>query len=753
MLRRLYYTLKPYLPWRLRMALRRLVSFRIRQASKPVWPIDESAARPPADWPGWPEGKKFAFVITHDVEGPRGLGRCRQLAVLEMAQGVRSSFNLIPEGSYDVPPELRAWLREHGFEVGVHDLQHDGKLYQSRRGFEKKAARINFYLRDWGAAGFRSGFMLRNLDWLHALNVRYDSSTFDTDPFEPQSDGAGTIFPYWIPVPEVPRGTIADTTRDHAGYIELPYTLPQDSTLFLVLREKSPEIWKRKLDWVARHGGMALINVHPDYIDFSGRGSNREYAASLYSEFLQFVSAHYAGQFWNPLPGALAEWFDQTRSKPAKTGALPLASDMISSERLPSEIAPVLQRKRAAVLLYSNYPSDPRPRRAAEAMIEAGMNVDLLCLLTANDSPRKEQIKGVNVFRTKMIRRRGGKVAYFLQYGRFFCSSLWFLTWRGLRHKYDVVHVHNMPDFLVFAALIPRLRGARIILDLHDPMPELMTSIYALEAIDWRVRLLRRLERWSIGFSQLALTPNIAFKTLFASRSCRAEKVQIVMNSPEERIFRLDATRVRERAPDDGEFRIMHHGLIAHRHGVDLLVEAVARVREVIPGVQLHIYGAATPFLETVLEVARRLEVSDRVHYHGSKSQLEIARAIQESDLGMVPNRHSSFTELNFPTRIFEYLALNCPVIAPATKGITDYFRPDQLLMFEPGNPDDLVAKILWAKAHPEALREIARQGANVYRQHLWKNEKIRFINAVASLHSGRAAGLAKPRPDPSLAG
>ena len=402
----------------------------------------------------------------------------------------------------------------------------------------------------------------------------------------------------------------------------------------------------------------------------------------------------------------------------------------------PPDTAPSPRRKRAAVLLYSDYPFDPRPRRAAEAMIETGMQVDLLCLRMSETAPRRECIKGVEVYRTRLIRQRGGKLVYFLQYGRFFCSALWFLTWRGLRHKYDVIHVHNMPDFLVFAALIPKLRGAQIILDLHDPMPELMTSIYGLKPTDWPVCLLRKLERWSIGFSHLALTPNIAFKALFASRSCAVDKVQIVMNSPEARIFDPSRTPARSRSLQDGEFRIMHHGTIAHRHGVDLLVEAIARVRETIPGVQLHLYGAPTPFLTRVFDVGSYFGVSDRIHYHGLKFQTEIACSIREADLGMVPNRQSSFTALNFPTRIFEYLALRCPVIAPRTRGIADYFSPDQLLMFEPGNVDDLVAKILWANAHPVELRSIANEGFEIYRQHLWKNEKDRFLNALASLEA-----------------
>ena len=157
--------------------------------------------RPPENWPGWPERKKFAVVLTHDVESKAGVRKCRSLMEMELDLGFRSSFNFIPEGSYRVPAELREELTTNGFEVGIHDLRHDGHLFTSRRKFKRHATTINGYAREWGASGFRSGFMLRNLDWLHDLDVQYDASTFDTDPFEPQPDGRHTIFPFWVPRP------------------------------------------------------------------------------------------------------------------------------------------------------------------------------------------------------------------------------------------------------------------------------------------------------------------------------------------------------------------------------------------------------------------------------------------------------------------------------------------------------------------------------------------------------------------------
>ena len=261
---RIYYGLKPFVPQAIRTAVRRKLALRLRDRIGDVWPIMPASERPPSNWQGWREGKKFAFVLTHDVESSAGLSNCRSLAQLEMELGFRSSFNFVPEGNYRVPAELRDELTARGFEIGIHDLRHDGHLFSSYRGFKRRAERINRYAREWGVAGFRSGFMLRNLDWLHDLDVQYDASTFDTDPFEPQPDGRHTIFPFWVPRPNDNCPIARQSTRNCAarGYLELPYTLPQDSTLFLLLSEKTTEIWRRKLDWIAEHGGMALINTH-----------------------------------------------------------------------------------------------------------------------------------------------------------------------------------------------------------------------------------------------------------------------------------------------------------------------------------------------------------------------------------------------------------------------------------------------------------------------------------------------------------
>ena len=299
-----YYTLKPFLPWSLRIQLRRWRAERQKLRFASTWPVSQAAGQPPEGWPGWPKAKQFAVVLTHDVECRQGLDRCGRLLDLERGLGFRSSFNFVPEGDYSTPKELRELLTANGFEVGVHDLRHDGRLYLTRSAFRSNAARIDHYLKEWSAVGFRSGFMYHNLEWLRQLNVLYDASTFDTDPFEPQPDGADTIFPFWVP------------RSDGGGYVELPYTLCQDFTLFVLLREKTTEIWRQKIEWIAQKGGMVLINTHPDYMSFNRENSNKpgEFPARWYSEILEFIKSRYEGRYWNALPREVAEFSSEHKN-------------------------------------------------------------------------------------------------------------------------------------------------------------------------------------------------------------------------------------------------------------------------------------------------------------------------------------------------------------------------------------------------------------------------------------------------------
>jgi hypothetical protein len=270
-----------------------------RKRYKDVWPIFPGSERTPADWRGWPEGKKFALILTHDVDTYRGQERCRLLMQMEKELGFRSLFNFVPE-RYPVSPELRSELVQNGFEVGVHGLNHDGKLFQSKEIFEQRSRKINRYLKHWNAVGFRAPAMHHNLEWMTALNIEYDLSTFDTDPFEPQSDGVKTIYPFW-----------AGGKHSDDSYIEMPYTLPQDFTLFVLMKERDISVWKKKAEWIAEAGGMILINTHPDYMNFGDKKVGvDEYPVSYYENFLRFIVDNYRGKYWHALPKEMARFWE-----------------------------------------------------------------------------------------------------------------------------------------------------------------------------------------------------------------------------------------------------------------------------------------------------------------------------------------------------------------------------------------------------------------------------------------------------------
>ncbi len=292
----IYYNIKPLIPRRLQIALRRRYVINKRCFCGEVWPINEEAGKLPEGFAGWPEQKQFALVLTHDVDTVHGQEKCHNLISLEEEAGFKSFFSFVPE-RYNVSPELRQYLVDKGFEVAVHGLHHDGKLFKNKDIFDEQALKINDYLKAWNAVGFRAPSMHCNLEWIHALNIEYDSSTFDTDPFEPYNTGIGTIFPFW-------------KSSQGKGYVEMPYTLPQDFTLFILMREKNIGIWKGKLDWIAEKGGMALLNTHPDYMNFGGNKPGlEEYPAKLYADFLNYVKEQYKDRYWHVLPRDMARFF------------------------------------------------------------------------------------------------------------------------------------------------------------------------------------------------------------------------------------------------------------------------------------------------------------------------------------------------------------------------------------------------------------------------------------------------------------
>ena len=397
-----------------------------------------------------------------------------------------------------------------------------------------------------------------------------------------------------------------------------------------------------------------------------------------------------------------------------------------------------LAGRRAGMVTFSGFPEDPRPRRALEALLDEGMSVDLICLAEAHPAglERRDQL---TIRRIPLEHTRGGFVQYAYNYLAFILISAFHLAVGLRRGRYDLVHIHNMPDVLVFSAIVPKLFGARVILDQHDPMPELMTTIFGFQESSLPVAVMKLFERMSLAFADAVVTVNIACQRIFSSRGCPTEKISVVMNTPDEKIFPV--TPATGANPDaERRFVVMYHGSIVERNGLDLAVEALALLGDLRPRIELRVYGKDNSFLRQVMARAEERGVADCLSFRGPKRVDDLPAEIRQCDLGVIPNQKNAFTDINTPTRIFEYLAMGKPVIAPRTQGITDYFDAGSLFFFEPGDAKDLAETLRRAILDPAARGQLAEHGQQIFARHTWSKEREVLMGLVERL-------LPAPRP------
>jgi glycosyltransferase involved in cell wall biosynthesis len=698
-LNRLYYSVKPFMPWRLRVAARRVRAKSRRVAYADVWPIDPKAGTTPPGWPGWPGGKRFALVFSHDVEGKKGFDRVERLMALEAKYRFRSSFNFVPRGEYCLTVDLREKMERAGFEVGVHGLEHDGKLYSSKAAFAERAGRIREYAREWNASGFRSPLMQHKLAWLHELGLEYDASTFDTDPFEPEPDGVGTIFPFWVPGP---NGT---------GYVELPYTLAQDFTMFVVLREKNIDIWKQKLDWVVKHGGMALLNTHPDYMSFGGASPARdEFPVSHYEELLRYARDKYEGMFWTGTPREVARFYCTN---------VPLSSRN--------------SRKKICMLTHSTYDNDNRVRRYAESLARRGDQVDVIALSGGCVPLGTEEINGVTVHRVQQRERNErSRWTYAWRMIRFFLVSSFFLTRRHRRVRYDLIHVHNVPDVLVFAAWYPKWTGAGLILDIHDILPELFASKFKAKKNDGYVGLLKIMEKASATFADHVIVSNDIWHETLISRAVSSAKCSVFLNHVDSAIFFR-----RPRTREDGKLLILFLGSFHWHQGLDIAINAFARLKDKVPNAEFHIYGGGGDRESDLIQLIEDYKLEGRVKFCGSLSLEKIADVISTADLGVVPKRANSFGNEAYSTKIMEFMSQGVPVVASRTKIDSLYFDDSMVRFFRSEDVQCMADAMLEVIQNAPLRESLVAAGYKYVECNGWDTRRGAYLDLVDGLSTG----------------
>jgi glycosyltransferase involved in cell wall biosynthesis len=691
-----YYFLKKIIPRSLQIYLRRLLISKTLFLQKDRWPIDQSCTRPPENWQGWPDGKQFALILTHDVENLRGLNKCRDLMKIEEELGFRSSFNFVA-GDYEVPIDFINEIKSRGFEAGLHGLHHNGNIFRSKTVFSAHAIKIREFMKKWDAVGFRSPSMYHNLEMVHDLNIEYDASTFDIDPFEPQPDAAGTIFPFWV------------TSKDgQKGYVELPYTLPQDFLLYILMRQKNIDIWKNKLDWIVKQGGMALFITHPDYMKFNnGKLNDDEFPAEYHREFLTHIKTKYRDQYWHTLPKNMARFW---------------SSNYKNKENIPRK------PRHICMLAYSFYESDNRIRRYAEALVQRGDIVDVIAL-RSEKAPKHGTFKNVDVYhiQRRMVNEKN-QIAYLIKLIAFLIRSAIFITRKHSKSPYDLIHVHSVPDFEVFAAAVPKLQGAKIILDIHDIVPEFYASKFSGGNRSFFFKVLVKIEQFSIKFSDHVIISNHIWYNILTKRSVDKSKCTTVMNYPDETIFYK-----RPRTRNDDKFIMIYPGTLGWHQGLDIAIKAFAKVKGQIPQAEFHIYGRGREF-NNLRKLTTELNVMDRVLFKDPMVLDRIANVMANADLGIIPKKDDPFGGEAFSTKTLEFMSLGIPIIVSGTKIDRHYFNDTVVKFFKSDDVDDLAESML-AMVNNHELRNTIRDNAlRFVDDYRWSKKKDEYFELVDSL-------------------
>lgn len=379
------------------------------------------------------------------------------------------------------------------------------------------------------------------------------------------------------------------------------------------------------------------------------------------------------------------------------------------------------------MVAYTNYLSDARPRREAEALTSRGDQVDFIAL-GEKDRPPLETVQGVRVFRMKQLRYRGGGgLSYGFSYLRFLVAATLKLVRLFRKERYDIVYVHTMPDLLVLVGLIPKLLGARIVLNIHDMMPELYMSKFGISENHALIRILAYQEQFSIRLADKVICVHDPHRDVLCRRGAPLNKITVLPNVPDPRVFRVENSAPRT----DGVFRIVYHGTIAKRLGLDLGVRAFAKVADSCPGARFEIFGDGDAGQELESQIVAS-GLGDRIHFSRRLFRVEsIAEMIQGASVGLIPNRRDVATDYMLPVKLLEYVHLGIPVIAPRLLAIQYYFREDQVAYYEPGDVDGLANCIqrLYESAGERA--ELARNSAEFAKRLHWDALKEELYKVI----------------------
>jgi glycosyltransferase involved in cell wall biosynthesis len=394
---------------------------------------------------------------------------------------------------------------------------------------------------------------------------------------------------------------------------------------------------------------------------------------------------------------------------------------------------------------YRRYQHDAYLRRYVDALLHSGAQVDVLCLQSRSETIINET-HGLRIFAIPATRSTGNLFAHFVGYSlAFVLFTLWLLVLHAREH-YQVIHVHNMPDFLIFTAFVPKMLGARLILDIRDPMPEFYQSRYELRPQSFSVRALQLQEKASAAMADAVITANTNFKENLKARGITEEKITVLPYIPDPRIFD------RHRFKKNGQaqtFTLIYPGTLAPRYGLDLVIRALPLLRQTLPQVRLSIIGPQISYSAQLTELAERLAVSASVTFTPLLPMEEIAQQIADADIGIYPALPDPHMNIATPMKVLEYATMGIPIIASRLKVLEDLFGDGAVLFFEPGEVEQFARCVLELFDNPDRRLQLIQTADKVLLQYNWEDQRHAYLHLLNCLSgSGSEEVLQKPKKE-----
>ena len=391
--------------------------------------------------------------------------------------------------------------------------------------------------------------------------------------------------------------------------------------------------------------------------------------------------------------------------------------------------------KSICFIVQNYYDVDPRVRRKAEALLAEGYSVDVIALQPTSKKENPYSLNNVQVYGLPIQKQRGSGIRYVIEYLTFFWGAFIKVSRLMAKKHYAVIDINTLPDFLVFAAMLPKLWGAKVLLDMHEVMPEFYMSKFGVPENHWVIRMIKVQEWLSMRFADHVLVINEPIKAILVNRGLKPSKATVILNSANEQLFSNNGHSYPGSGGERGRFVMVYHGTLTKIYGLDIALRGFALVKQQMPGAEFWIIGDGPERL-ALERIVRETGLSDQVKFLGMMPQEEIVGWLAQSDAGVLATRQDCFLDLSFSNKLPEFIVMDKPVIASRLKTINHYFSESALAYFEPHNIQDLAARMKELYCSVERRRSLAERAQIEYREIKWDVMWKRYSNVINQLQS-----------------